>query len=303
LLENSSASGLSSAASARHRGVLLVFLAGGLYSTSGFFTRAVHVDAWTLLAWRSLFGALFMIVMVAVENRRLSLRDYALRGPHLLLVPLTAMGTICYIFALKLTTVADVMIVYATTPFVTAAVAWLWAGEKPGRRTILASSVALVGVAVMIGGSVPSEGRLIGAALTLFMNVTFALALVLARRHPKTSMTPVNALGILLAAGVAFVCGPNEAVAPGPLLLLALFGILTIGIAVWMFMEGARLIPSAEVALIGISDTALGPLLVWVLFGENPGLAAIPGGSIVGTALIWHLWPELRGALRRQAIV
>ncbi len=302
LVDHSALPGLPSAASLRRRGMVLVFSAGALYATAGFFARVVHVDAWTLLAWRSLFGAMFMVLVVAAERKRFSLRDYAVSGPHLLLVPLTALGTSAYIFALTLTTVADVMIVYATTPFVTAVVAWLWSGEKPSSRTLVASSVALFGVGVMIGASAPSDGRLVGAALTLFMNVTFAMALVLARRHPTISMTPANTLGILLAACIGFTFGPNEAVGLFSLVMLALFGILTIGVAIWLFMRGARLIPSAEAALIGISDTAIGPVIVWLVFGENPGLASIVGGTIVAAALLWHMWPELRGALRRPAL-
>ena len=110
-------------------------------------------------------------------------------------------ATICYIFALTITTVANVMIVYATTPFVTAVVAWIWVREAPSRRMLVASSMALVGVAIMLGGGgAASRSELVGAGLILFMNVSFALLLVLARRDPKRSMTPVNALSLLLAS-------------------------------------------------------------------------------------------------------
>jgi drug/metabolite transporter (DMT)-like permease len=277
----------------RRRGVLLVFAAGALYSTAGVFTRALEFDAWTVLAWRSLFAALFMAALIPIERGRWRLRDYGITGPHLALVPLTAIGTICYIFALKVTSVADVMIVYATVPFVTATVAWLWAGEVPRRRTIVASSVALVGVAVMILGSGPSQGRILGAVLTTVMNVTFALALVLARRRPDVSMTPANAWGVLLASLVAFAAAPGTTVGPLPMLTLALFGITTMGLALALFMAGARILPSAEVALIGISDTVLGPILVWLIFGEEPGIPATVGGALVIGAVVWHLWPEI----------
>lgn len=34
------------------------------FSTTGFFTRLITVDAWTILFWRGLFGALFLAVYV-----------------------------------------------------------------------------------------------------------------------------------------------------------------------------------------------------------------------------------------------
>ena len=291
------------ASSSRRRGLLLVFAAGALYSTAGLFTRALPFDAWTVLGWRSLFGGLFMMGMIVVERRRLAWRDYALGGSHLVLVPLTAVGTICYIMALNMTSVADVMIVYATTPFVTAAVAWLWVGERPSARTVIASSIALVGVAVMIGGGGPSTGRVLGAALTMAMNVTFALSLVLARRSPDISMTPVNGFGMLLAALTGFVLSTGAPLGPMPLVVAAVFGLVTVGFAMWLFMAGARLVPSAEVALVGISDTAVGPFLVWLAFGENPGLAAIVGGVIVAASVVWNLWPEVGDLLRWRALL
>ena len=47
-------------------------------------------------------------------------------------------------------------------------------------------------------------------------------------------------------------------------------------------------------ALVGISDVVLGPLMVFLAFGEDPGGAAILGGAVVVFALVWNVWPEAR---------
>ncbi len=284
------------------RGLAYVFVAGLLYSSAGLFTRGLPFDAWTLVAWRSLAGAAFLVILGALESGRLSLRDYRLGPLRWTLVPIGAAATICYIFALKITTVANVMIVYATTPFVTAIVAWLWVREVPSRRMLIASTMALVGVGIMLGGGGATEGRLLGAGMILFMNVSFALSLVLARRNPDRSMTPVNALSLLLASLVSFLFAPEQAMGGGSLAILLFFGVLTIGIAMSLFMAGARLAPSSEVALIGISDVVLGPLMVWLVFRENPGVAAILGGAVVMGALAWNIWPDAIHALRRRRV-
>ena len=301
----SESSSLSLGATARNehvRGLLLVFVAGVLYSSAGVFTRGLALDGWTLVAWRSLSGAAFTMLLVAIENRRVSLRDYAVDRTHAILVPIGAAATISYIFALKLTTVADVMIVYATTPFVTALVAWIWIREVPSRRMLLASTAALLGVAIMIAGGPASGGRLLGTALILFMNVSFALFLVLARRSPGQSMTPVNALSLLLASVVSFAMAPVQVLGVATVLDLLLFGLLTVGFAMSLFMVGARVAPASEVALIGISDVVIGPLMVWLLFGENPGVAAVIGGGIVALSLVWNVWPEVVRLVERRRL-
>jgi drug/metabolite transporter (DMT)-like permease len=289
-----------SAAEERIRGLAYVFVAGVLYASAGLFTRGLPQDAWTLLAWRSLAGAICLMAFYAWETGRVSVRDYALGPAHWALVPIGAAATICYIFALKITTVANVMIVYATTPFVTAIVAYFWVGERPSRRMLIASSVALGGVAVMLAGGDASAGSLLGTALVLFMNLGFALSLVLARRSPEKSMTPVNALALLLAALVSFVAAPAGTVTPAALGLMLLFGVVTIGLALSLFMAGARRAPSSEVALIGISDVVIGPVMVWLVFRDNPGTAAEIGGAIVMAALFWNIWPEMAGAVARH---
>lgn len=289
---------------AQRRGLLLVFIGGVLYASAGLFTRALPFDAWTLLAWRSLAGGLFTAAVLAGETGRLSWRDYAMGPAHWLLVPVTALATICYIVALTITTVAEVMIVYATSPFVTAGIAWVWNREAPSRRVLIASSVALAGVAVMIGGGGAVPGRVLGAALVLVMNIGFAWALVLARRHPDRSMMPVNTLSLMIASAAGFALSPGQPIATAAWLLMLLFGVVTVGFAMTLFMAGARVVPSAEVSLVGISDVVLGPLMVYLAFGENPGAAALLGGAVVIAALVWNVWPELKRifVLRQRTI-
>ena len=58
-------------------------------------------------------------------------------------------------------------------------------------------------------------------------------------------------------------------------------------------MEGAKHIPAAEAGLISMLDVVLGPLWVFLAFGERPGRSAIIGGALVLGALVWRLAPEI----------
>ena len=44
---------------------------------------------------------------------------------------------------MRYTSAADAMVIYATVPFITAALAYVFIGEKPTRSTLVASAVAL----------------------------------------------------------------------------------------------------------------------------------------------------------------
>ena len=281
----------------RAGGLAMVVIASLLYSTAGLFTRALHLDTWTILAWRAVFGTAFMLAWMAVRDGRDLPRSLALGWRDLALAVPIAFSGIFYIFALELTTVADVMVIYATLPFVTAAVAWAWTGERPERRLLIASLAALGGVAVMVAGGTGDGQRLLGMAATLAMNVLYALILVNARRGSRTA-DGVFTLGTALSGVIAFAMSPSPAVGGQNLALLAPFGLITIGLAMALYLAGARRMPAAEVGLISVIDVAAGPLLVWAVFGEQVGPATIVGGVVVVAAVVWHLLPDLRRLTR-----
>ncbi len=271
-----------------------MFSAGVLYSTAGLFTQALSIDIWTILTWRAVFGTLFMLVWMAFEKRGGFWRSFRLGPRDLVLTVLTAFGSFFYIFALKLSTVADVMVIYATLPFVTMIVAWLWTRAKPDRRMLAAGAVAMVGVAVMmVGGAGGGTSRLSGIGLTFLMNVSFAIILVSSRESPRSS-SAIFTLGLAFSGVIAAALASTLHIGLRDLALCAGFGTVTIGLAMALYMVGARLIPPAEVGLLGIVDVVIGPALVWLVFAEVPGLSACAGGVIIVAALIWHLWPDLK---------
>ena len=276
---------------------MLVLAASLLYSTAGLFTHALHLDAWTILAWRAVFATLFLFIWMIVEHRAGAIRAFALRPREIALAVPTAISGICYIFALKLTTVADVMVIYATLPFVAAAVAWAWTREVPARRTMVASSAALGGVAIMMVGGFGSGSRLAGMGATLIMNLGFAMILVNACEIHRAS-TAIYTVGTALSGVIAFAVAPAIAVSLRDMVLLALFGVLTIGLAMTLYMAGARLIPPADVGLVAVVDVVVGPALVWQVFGEEAGPWTLAGGAVVILALLWRLAPDLRRLAR-----
>ncbi|MEJ1937064.1 DMT family transporter [Nostoc sp. NIES-2111] len=278
----------------RRLGMAMIVAAALMWSTAGLFSRSLSLDLWTMQWGRAAFGALFMIALGWWEFRHRSLREFMALGPAgWIIVPLSALGMFSYVAGLQLTTVANVMIVYATTPFVTAAVAWLWLGERVTRRTVLASALAATGVIVMVVGS-PAGADLLGSFMIFVMVVCFAAIICLARKQPTVSMTPVNTFAAILCSAACFPLATPSSVTLYDVVVLAGFGFVTLGFALVLFMRGARYVPSAEAGLISLLDTVVAPILVWVFFAEKPSQAALLGGFIVLCAVLWHLVGRLR---------
>jgi drug/metabolite transporter (DMT)-like permease len=280
----------------RSYGVTLVALAGVLWSTGGLFVRALEaLDLWTMLAWRSLFAALALAVVVLFRHRTRTIGALRTMGwPGLIAIPIALVSMTSFVVSVTLTTVANVMIVYATVPFIAAGIGFLWNGERPNRRMLLAATAAFLGVAIMAGASA-SLDDLLGNAVALLMTATFATQLVMARRYPALEMAPVNGAGAALCAVLFFPLASAQVPDPQQLMILLAFGIATTAGAYVLFLVGGRYIPSGEAGLIGMLDVVLAPLWVWLLFNEQPGTAALIGGVVVMGAVVWYLAAELRG--------
>ena len=127
---------------------------------------------------------------------------------------------------------------------------------------------------------------------------SFAVATVLIRRHPGIPMAPAAALGMALMALVALpLAAPLEATARD-LALLAFFGMGQFAGGFLLFTAGARLIPAAESALIGMLETVLGPLWVWLVLNERPGATTLTGGALILAALLANTLIDLVTASR-----
>jgi len=280
---------------ARRRGALFVLGATFLWSLAGLFARLIpHLDFGTVLFGRAAFGGGFGLLMAFIDWRRGRLNARLLWSPFApLVIFLSSTAISTYVAALMTTTVADVLVIYATLPFFAAGMAFVITGERASRRTLIAAGVAMVGIVVMVAGEL-GQGRFLGQALSLFMTATFAMLVVLQRRDPNLPVAPINALAALVAAGFGYAVSKHVAVSAFDVGVLFLFGVTTITIAFAMFMEGAKHVPPAEAALIAMLDVVVGPLLVLLAFGEMPARTTLIGGAFVLVAALWRLAPELR---------
>jgi drug/metabolite transporter (DMT)-like permease len=281
--------------SARRRGVLLVLTATVMWSLAGLFARLVgHLDLWTVMGWRALMGAASISVVGLVEWRRGRMDESFGFGPLSPVLALLAMIAIsAYTASVMTTTIADVLIIYATLPFAAAALGWLVNREEVSPRTLVASGVALAGIAVMVASGLGS-GRLLGQSLSALMTLCFAGMIVLQRRQPGASIIAVNAIGALGSGLFGLANSSHPPIGLFDMGVLFVFGLTTIGLAFVLFMEGAKFIPSAEAGLISLLDVVLGPIWVFLAFGENPGGATVLGGAIVLGAALWRMAPDLR---------
>lgn len=272
-------------------GVALVCLSALVFSTAGLFTKGVDADAWTVIFWRGLSAAGFTILYTMWRGSlRREVKQFGF--PAFLATAFMASGTAAFIPAFKLTSIANVSLIWAAAPFATALLAWIALRERPKKRVVIASIFAIAGVAIVLGGSI-GGGNLTGDLLALWMTLMMAAAIVVYRKWPDTPAALPAALSSLVLLPVSFVVTEPMQVSASEVYVLIAFGLI-FAIASVTLLEGVRRIPAAEGALLGALETPLAPIWAFLLFSEMPSPATFAGGTIILAAIVWSQLPALR---------
>jgi drug/metabolite transporter (DMT)-like permease len=291
---------MTETASQRRTGIILIVAAAVAWSTAPFFTRLLAFDSWTILFWRGLFGGSMITGVLVLTQGRAGLSDLVRMGKSgWLVASLSTLGMVTFIPSLQLTSVSNVAIIIATGPFVAAAMAWVWLREAAAWRTMLASLVALCGVAIIVGGA-RANSDILGIALASFMTVVIAAMTVTVRQHRNTPMVAAAALSNFLGSVVSIPFAQSiTAVTGRDLFVLAMFGFLQVGMGLSLFMLGSRRLPSGQATLIATLETPLMPFWVWLAFAEVPALRVLLGGALVMGAVVADIVGDSR--TQRQA--
>lgn len=264
-------------------GVALLFVSALTFSTAGLFTKGVVAGAWAVIFWRGLFAGVFTTLWTVQQGAfRQSFLSMGRSG--LAVGVIGAIGTACFIPAFKLTSIANVALIFAASPLIASVLAWAFIGEKPSRRTILSAVLALLGVAVIVSGSFGSS-NLLGDALALIMTLVMSGVMVIYRARPHTPSAGPSVLQSLFLLPPAFFLGQPLETAPVEIAILMAFGIL-FAIASVTLAEGAKRVPSGQTALLSSLETPLAPLLAFVVLSEVPNTATFLGGAIVFAAVL-----------------
>lgn len=282
---------LRSGPSQYYVGVALVVIAAVTYSTAGLFTKGVAAGAWEVIFWRGVFAAAFTTLWM-INRGTFRQNVFAMGYSGWAVGVVGAVGTAAFIPAFKLTSIANVSLIYAIAPLIAALLAWLAIGERASRRTMAGCGLALGGVAIIVSGSL-GQVSLNGDLLALVMTTAMASIMVIYRKYPSTPGAGPAVLQSLFLLPVAWLLGSPFDVDPTEIAILAAFGLL-FAIASVTLAEGAKRVPSGQTALLSALETPLAPIFAFMLFMEVPSTATFLGGSVVLFAVLLSIKNETR---------
>jgi drug/metabolite transporter (DMT)-like permease len=313
----------------RALGIGLVLVSACAFGSGALFAKPVYaadVDWHVLSAWRFLVGALLSWAwLLLVPGGRAGLA----RLPRRAVVVSLGLGVMytgnsgTYYAGLETVPASLAALIVYVYPALVAVLTLRFGRRLEGRRAWLALGLALVGVALSVGGIPPgSAPPPIGLALIIASPVIYASWIVLAahlageRRagvdaEPKASEEATSA-GAEAAAATALMTTATAVtwwvsallvgreVLPDRVPGEAWPGLLGIGavatfVAMQSFYAGARRIGAANAALVSTIEPIYTIVLAALLFGESLApLQVVGGGLIIGGVLLAQTGPIAR---------
>ena len=190
-----------------------------------------------------------------------------------------------FIMALSHTTVASALFTISAAPLITAVLARIFLKEYISRPTMVAIIVAIVGISIMVSDGILS-GSIFGNLLALLCAFFFSTFVIFLRVGKDRNMLPASVMGGIIGGLIGLVgSGFDFRVSLPDLSLFFLWGAVIATIVHYFFTLGSRYITGAEIMLITLIEFTLGPIWVWLAFGEQPTRLALIGGIIVLSAV------------------
>ncbi|QYK42766.1 MAG: DMT family transporter [Paracoccaceae bacterium] len=284
-------------------GVLLVLAAATLWSLIAIAIRLVdEADTWAVLFWRSagMIPALVLLILWRSGGRLVGpMRATGLAGL------VGGFGLVLAfagaIFAIRTTTVANAVFLFAASPFLAAILGRLILRETVRPATWGAIALAGAGMFLMVREGL-SLGMGLGNAAALASALGFALFTLALRWGRLADMFPMILLGALMSIGVAAVVsaaqGGTLAVPLRDIAISAGAGVVLLTFGMALYTAGSRVVPAAELTLLSMIEVLLAPVWAWVLLAEGATPATLLGGGVVLTAVAFN---ALSGLAARPA--
>ena len=283
----------------RGKGVFLVLTAGIFWSFAGLAVRLIEfASEWQILFFRSTTLVAFLVLYLLVSRGHAVVDAIRSCGKIGFFAGFSLSLAFCtWIHALTHTTVANALFLLSTAPFIAALVGWWLLGEKVTSTLIWFILMATVGVAVMVAEGY-QFGTLFGTFMGLLSATGFAFFAVFLRMGKNTDLVPAvlwaGVCATIISGLMVLFTGVGFEVTVRDWMLCASMGIFQVGVGLVLFTHGAKYLPAAEITLLSLTEIVLGPVWVWLVIREVPGILTVIGGAVVLSAIAGQAFFTLR---------
>ncbi len=265
-----------------------------ILSPDSLLIRLARLDDYTLLFYRGLFPVISISLLLILYYRRRFISVCLGTGwAGLLNGGFFATTNITFIGAIQQTSVANTLLILSSAPVFAALLSLLVLRENQRPATWLVIALSLVGIFIIGMGSYGSSS-LAGDVLALGCAFATACSAVLVRYKKDIDLVPSMIFGSFLTACYALAMSPELSINTTQLLYVSIIGFILVPFAFIVLTIAPRYASSAEVQLVYLLESILGPLWVWIVISETPSLNTVIGGSLLLLSVAWFAHRTLK---------
>ena len=277
------------------RSRLLVLFAALCFATTGT-SRELGPDSATSLGVavvRFVVGALALWALSEVFAKRSRPSAPVTAFPWILAGAGQALYGATFFAAVRSTGVAvGTVVALGSAPLLTGALTFIISRSLPSRRWVVATALAIVGIALIVSSDSSSDIAASGVLYALcagFGYAVFALAsksLVTAGTPSNVVMTRVFALAALFLSPALFFVDISWVASSEGITLSLWLGVVTVALAYWAYAEGLTRLRAREATMLTLFEPAVATVLGAVVLSERPTVIAWIGIAVVAVAIL-----------------
>ena len=280
---------------------LMLALAGALLLTPDtLLMRLSGLDGGAMLAWRAcLAGLVFLSIgLIARFKEEKGNRARVSSFGFWSLVICQIGNASFFAFGIALAPVAVVLLAVATVPVIAALLGYFLLGELADRRVWATIVLVFSGILMSVAGDIERGMNidfetLLGACCGLAVAISLAFNFVIIRKNKTVPFELAIGLGALIAGCTAFYLWPAAwQVRGASLIYISVTGLIILPVSFFLLSKASRLTSAANVSMIMLLETVLGPLWVWLGIKETPNSLTLLGGVLVVGALGFFLYKQ-----------
>jgi drug/metabolite transporter (DMT)-like permease len=256
---------------------LRLVAASVLWSTGGLLIRWVE---WHPLGIAGLRSAIASVVLILYIRKPRFTWSYSQIGAALCYSAMVFL----FVSSVKLTRVANAIMLQYTAPIYTAVFGGVFLGERARWGDWLAVAAVLGGIFLFFFDDL-SMGQHLGNVLAVTAGVALAWMGMFLRKQKDDSPYVSILLGNLVTAAVGFPFMLRPLPSLNGWIGLLLLGIFQLGVSYIFFASAVKRVKALDTILICTIEPILNPIWVFFLMGEKPGPWAFIGGSLIIVSL------------------
>lgn len=193
-------------------------------------------------------------------------------------------GNLFFILAVKHTGIAITVLILATSPILSALIAFILLKEKTPSYVFKSSFFVFIGLLVIVFDGLKAQSYL-GMLYAFGCVICTSLMIVTIRKYKNANRSAYVGLAGLVVMFVSFF-GANLNINFSSLLIVLLVGAVVTPFSRVLIGLGIRYLIPAEISLLYIGESVLAPIWGVILLNEIPTSQTIIGGFIILVTLV-----------------